>query len=119
MVTVPPVTLAGAAAEAAVATKGVARLDGGLAGTVATYGGGRRVRGVRVRDGEDPSVEVHVVLTLDRPVPVVTSDLRDAVTAALERLGDRGRAVHIHVADVTTEPEVEVVGELPPVTEEL
>jgi uncharacterized alkaline shock family protein YloU len=114
---VPAITLAAAAAGAAVATQGVARLDSGPAGTVATYGGGQRVRGVRLRDGETPEVHVHLVLTLDRPIPQVTAEIREAVRSALELVGDTGRAVHLHVADVLTEPEI--AGELPAVTEDL
>lgn len=117
MTPIPAITLAAAAAGAAVGTKGVVRLDSGPAGTVATYGGGQRVRGVRLTDGSDPAVHLHLVLTLDRPIPQVTADVRDAVSAALELLGDTGRAVHLHVTDVIAEPEA--AGELPPVTEDL
>jgi uncharacterized alkaline shock family protein YloU len=119
MDTLAPLTIAAAAAEAALATKGVVRLDSGPAGSVATYGGGQRVRGVRVRDGDVPAVHVHLVLTVDRPIPDVTADVRDAVAAALELIGDPPRAVHVHVTDVALEPEAETAGELPPVTEDL
>ncbi|MGH8931779.1 MAG: Asp23/Gls24 family envelope stress response protein [Egibacteraceae bacterium] len=116
---IPPMTLAAAAAAAAVATKGVTRLDKGPVGTVATYGGGRRVPGVRVVNTDGPQIHVHVVVTLERPIPDVTHDLRDAVLAALEAVGDSGRAVHVYVADVDVQPEADAAAELPPLFEEL
>jgi uncharacterized alkaline shock family protein YloU len=117
MTGIAPVTLAAAAAKAAVSTKGVVRLHRGPGGTVATYGAGRRVPGVRVGDG--PQIHVHLVVTLDRPIPMVAADVRDAVLAALERLGDFGRVVHVHVADVHPEAGAGSGDEQLPVTEEL
>ncbi|MGH8910114.1 MAG: Asp23/Gls24 family envelope stress response protein [Egibacteraceae bacterium] len=113
-------TVASAAASAAIATKGVVRLDRGPSGTVATYGAGRRVPGVRVHDADGSEVHIHVVVTLDRPIPHVTHDVRNAVTAALEAIGDPGRLVHVHVTDIDTEPAAGAGAALPPVvTEEL
>lgn len=86
---------------------------------MATYGQERRVGGVRVRDGEQPAVHVHVVVTLDQPIPLVAADIRDAVAAALQHIGDPGRAVHVHITDIDTgehEDEEEIAGELPAVT---
>ncbi|MFI2754559.1 hypothetical protein ACGIF2_14695 [Cellulomonas sp. P22] len=74
--------------EAAVlAVPGVARLSGGAA----TYLPGRRVAGVRLDPGR---TEVHVVVTLDRPVP----DVADAVRAAVQQV--RPAPVDVHVDDL-------------------
>ncbi len=119
--TIAPVTVASTAAMAAIATKGVVRLDKGPVGSVATYGGGRRVPGIQVHDRgtEGPQVHVHIVVTLDRPIPLVTQDVRDAVVTALEAVGDSGRAVHVHVTDIDTDSPADSGHELPPITEEL
>lgn len=67
-----PAVLAELVADAAAAHPSVARLDGGTFGAVATWLPGRRLVGVHV--GE--TVEVGVVLTLDRPVPDAVASLR-------------------------------------------
>jgi hypothetical protein len=67
-------------------------LSGGRFGEVATYLPGRRVQGVRVRDG---NVEVHVVAGPEAPLPVVGTAVRGAV---LPLAG--GRAVDVHVDDI-------------------
>lgn len=81
------------AVAAVVAALPVVRsLSGGRFGEVATYLPGRRVQGVRVRDG---NVEVHVVAGPAVPLPVVGSTVRGAV---LPLAG--GRTVDVHVDDI-------------------
>jgi hypothetical protein len=72
----------------------VVRLHGGIFGDVATYLPGRRLTGVRVGEGDEP-VELGVVLLLDRPIPEVVRDLRNAVSGMCD-----GAAVDITVGDV-------------------
>ena len=70
----------------------VSSLSGGRFGEVATYLPGRRVQGVRLREG---NVEVHVVARPEAPLPVVGTAVRGAV---LPLAG--GRAVDVHVDDI-------------------
>ncbi|MBP2369195.1 hypothetical protein [Pseudonocardia parietis] len=70
-----PAALAELVADAVAAHPAVARLDGGMFGTVATWLPGRRLVGVHV--GE--RVEVGVVLTLDRPIPATVAALRRSI----------------------------------------
>ena len=70
----------------------VSSLSGGPFGEVATHLPGRRVQGIRVRDGK---VEIHVVAGPEAPLPVVGTTVRGAV---LPLAG--GRAVDVHVDDV-------------------
>lgn len=97
-------TLAERIAERVLEHPSVRELDAGEFGTVATYLPGRRVTGVRSGEEGEP-VEVAVVLRLDRPLPDVVAEIRDAV-AAVAGPG----AVDVTVSDVvptddTTEPE--------------
>lgn len=73
-----PAALAELIAEAVVAHPSVARLDGGVFGTVATWLSGRRLVGVHVGGPGEP-VEVGVVLHLDRPIPATVAALRRSV----------------------------------------
>ena len=75
----------------------VARLHGGQYGEIATYLPGRRVTGVRV--GER-TVEVAVVLRLDRPLPPVLAELRAELADAVG-----GMPLDITVADVVAPEE--------------
>lgn len=83
----------------------VARLDGGVFGTVATYRPGGRLLGVRVGGPGEP-VEVAVVLRLRRPIPEVVADLRGTVAAHCP-----GAPVDVTVSDVT------LPGHAPPAVE--
>lgn len=58
-------------------------LYGGLTGEVATYLPGKRVPGVRVRDGR---VEIHIVVRGLRPVTDTARDVRRAVLAQAQPL---------------------------------
>jgi hypothetical protein len=90
-VTFGPGTLAERVAAVVTAHPSVARLHGGLFGDVATYLPGRRLIGVRI--GE--TVELGVVLHLDRPIPDVVRSVRQQVSLLCG-----GAAVDIVVADV-------------------
>ena len=76
----------------ALAVPGVAGLHGGSVGEAATYLPGRRVSGVRI--AEDGTAEIHVVLTLDVPVPATAARVRDAVATVV------GGRVDVVVEDV-------------------
>lgn len=101
-----PVAVARIAATAAEATPGIISLHTGVVGEIATYGGGTKVGGVVVRRGEQSPVDVHVVAAFGRSLNDLASDVRDRVS---QRLGAAlpaaaARPVHVHVADVSTEP---------------
>lgn len=72
----------------------VARLDGGVFGSVATYLPGRRLVGVRIPEGAE-LVELGVVLNLSARIPDVARDLRREVSALCG-----GAAVNITVTDL-------------------
>jgi hypothetical protein len=65
-----------AVAAAASSCPSVVRLAGGVLGEVATYLPGRRVTGVRLRDG---ALEVHVVARWVPSLPAVGDEVRAAV----------------------------------------
>lgn len=93
-----------AIAREALSCPGVLRLSAGFAGEVATYLPGRRVVGVRLSGDH---VEVHVVASLDRPLP----DVGEGVRAAVGTLVDR--PVWVFIDDVETAP---AAASLPPGT---
>lgn len=87
------------AADAAVSTAGVTRLDGGAFGEFATYADGERVEGVRI-GSEDPStVRLRLVVAYGRPIPEIAADVEAAVRDRLEP-GWRPSRVDIEVVDV-------------------
>lgn len=77
-------------ARAALSVPGVRRLDGGGYGEVGTYLAGRRIVGVRTGPH---GTDVHVVVSLDQPVPRTVAQLR----RALEPVAPG--PIHIHVED--------------------
>jgi hypothetical protein len=83
--------LADDVAAIVLALPGVVDLHPGPLGSVATYLPGRRVVGVRL-DAE--TVEVHVVIGLDRPVREVAQDIHRAVSAVVTS------PVRVYVEDV-------------------
>lgn len=89
-----PSTLAELVAATVTAHPAVARLHGGVFGSVATYLPGRRLTGVRIGEGDEP-VELGVVLYLGRPFPDVCRSLRQEVSVLCG-----GAPVDITVADV-------------------
>jgi hypothetical protein len=79
-------------AEAALACPTVAGLSGGVAGEVATYLPGRRVRGVRI-DGS--TVTVHVVGRYGPSMTEISTDVTRAVTPLAG-----GRQVSVVIEDL-------------------
>ena len=94
-----------AVAERVGSCPSVARLAGGAFGEVATYLPGRRVRGVRVADGQ---VEVHVVARWDRPVPEVAAEVRRAASPLAA-----GLPITVCVDDVDLPADIELPDESP------
>ncbi|WP_380169236.1 hypothetical protein [Jannaschia sp. R86511] len=86
-------------AATALAVPGVVGLHGGALGEVAVYLPGRRVSGVRLRDGR---TQVHVVLALGVPVRATAETVQRAVAAV------RPGPVDVTVEDVAdpTQPAV-------------
>lgn len=85
--------------EAAVlAHPGVARLDGGPFGSIASYLPGRRVVGVRIGVGDEP-VELALVARLGTPLPRLAEELGSVVRALCGPV-----AVEVTVSDVVGPP---------------
>lgn len=86
------------------ACDGVAAVSPGPSGVAATHGPGGRVPGVVVHPSAPggPNVTVHLVATLDQPLPQVAERVRAAaVTALAEADPDRAPwTVDVHVSDV-------------------
>jgi len=75
------------------AVRDVVQLTGGPTDAVATYLPGRRVPGIRTCDGR---LEIHAVVTTDRPVTAIADDIRNAVVPLAD-----GMPVDVVIADVT------------------
>ncbi|MBB5068293.1 hypothetical protein [Saccharopolyspora gloriosae] len=88
--------LADRIAEAVHTHPAVARLDGGVHGTIAAYLPGRQVTGVRASGAGEP-VEVGVVLRMTDPLPEIVAALRQRVLAVTGPV-----PVDITVVDVIT-----------------
>jgi uncharacterized alkaline shock family protein YloU len=84
------------------ATPGVAGLDGGVFGAIATYLPGRRLVGVRVGGPGEP-VEVGIVVMYGRPIP----DTVDAVRRAVVAVTGPGTEVDVTVGDIATDTAAE------------
>lgn len=98
------IAVARAAAVAALEVPDVLDLHGGEVGEIATYGGGARVKGVRVHDRPNHRIRLHLIVRFGARL----DDLAEAVRA---RVGDAlntsapdfaGATIDIHVADVRT-----------------
>jgi hypothetical protein len=85
-------------AAAVLAHPGVARLDGGPFGTIASYLPGRRIDGIRIGVGDEP-VELAVVARLDIPLPRLAEEL-----AAIVRGICGPVAVDVTFSDVQLDP---------------
>jgi hypothetical protein len=92
------VTDAVAVAAAVLEHPGVARLDGGPFGTVASYLPGRRIDGVRIGIGDEP-VELAVVARLGIPLPQLGAELGEIVRRLCGPV-----PVEVIVSDVVVEP---------------
>ncbi len=87
-VPVAPVVIAEIAARVAQQTDGVVELDGGPLGALATYGGGRRIRGVTVtRHQGRTEVAVRVTATYGTSLPALGATVRGAVLDELAAAG--------------------------------
>lgn len=81
-----------AVAERARRCRSVARISSGPFGEVATYLPGRRVPGVRLRDGR---LEIHVVACWGAEVPELAGEVRKAVRPVAGEV-----PIDVHVDDV-------------------
>lgn len=91
------------AAAAAMRTPDVVDLHSGVAGEFATYGGGERVAGVRLRRRDPPArLEVRVTARYGRPLDEVAADVRDNVLLDLSGTlpGQPPATVDVRVADL-------------------
>ena len=86
-----PAELADRVASAVLAVPGVHDLHGGVLGEVATYLPGRRVTGVRLRDGD---TQVHLVLSWGAPITATTDEVRSRVAEIVTG------TVHVAVEDI-------------------
>jgi hypothetical protein len=88
-------------ADAVLAHPGVARLDGGPFGTVASHlPGRRRVVGVRIGVGDEP-VELAVVARFGTPLPQLADELGALVRGLLGRVGVEVTFSDVVAADTT------------------
>ena len=91
-----PVVTASLAAAAAREVADVLDLYGGAVGEIATYGGGERVGGVRVR-GE--RLTLYLIVRFGRPLADIAEDVRDKVRQRL----DGSWVIDVHIQDVRAE----------------
>ena len=87
----PVAEVADRVALAVLSVPGVHDLHGGVLGEVATYLPGRRVTGVRLRDGD---TQVHLVLSWGAPIASTTDEVRARVAAIVPG------TVHVAVEDI-------------------
>lgn len=111
------IAVARAAAEAARAVAGVLDLAGGMIGEFATYGGGERQVGVRVRSGDQPSVALKLVVAFGAALPELTDNVRERVRDAVVPLLGTDTTIDIDVVDVRLEDAGERALPLPPTGE--
>jgi uncharacterized alkaline shock family protein YloU len=95
--------LARAAADAATATAGVTRLDGGALGEFATYADGERVEGVRIGREDPTAVRLRLVVAYGRPIPEIAADVDAAVR---DRLAPRWHPTRIDIDVVDVDARV-------------
>lgn len=86
--------LARAAADAAKAITGVARLDGGAFGEFATYADGERVEGVRIGHEDPSTVRLRLIVAYGRSIPQIAADVDAAVR---DRLGPEWRSTRVDI----------------------
>jgi uncharacterized alkaline shock family protein YloU len=102
-VTAVPQLLAAAraAVDAARAVPGVVDLSDGAVGEFATYSGGERVPGVRIRTGERPAVRLRLVVAFGQVLPELSDEVGARVRkAAGPLLGDDDITVDLDIVDV-------------------
>ncbi|MDN5919247.1 MAG: hypothetical protein L0I76_29830 [Pseudonocardia sp.] len=94
------------AADVAAAVLGhpaVIRLDGGPFGSIASYLPGRRLAGVRVGTGEEPT-EVAVVVRLGHPFPGLADEIAGRVRSVLGPVGVEVTFSDVGAADAASPP---------------
>ena len=89
--------LADRVAQAALSVPGVHDLHGGVLGEVATYLPGRRVTGVRLREGD---TQVHLVLSWGAGITTTTEEVRARVAQVVPG------TVHVAVEDIAAPGDV-------------
>ena len=100
-------------ADAVRAHPGVARLDAGPFGTVASLLPGRRVAGVRIGVGDEP-VELAVVARYGTPLPRLAAELGGVVRGMLGPVGVDVTFSDVVFSDVGAPEPIEVAGRRPP-----
>jgi uncharacterized alkaline shock family protein YloU len=105
---VSSVAVASAAAAAALEAPDVAALHGGAVGEIATYGGGVRVKGIRVHERPLRRIGLHVIARFGARLDDLAEDVRRRVRDALRTAAPEyaAAAIDIHVVDVTTDDAV-------------
>jgi uncharacterized alkaline shock family protein YloU len=98
-----PVEVAQIAAAAAAGVPGVVGFHSGTVGEIATYGGGRRIEGIRLRPGSPPSIAAYLVVAYGQSLHDLAAAVRQAVAGALAEHAGPGFAlvaVDVHIADL-------------------
>ena len=98
-----PVEVAQIAAAAAAGVPGVVGFHSGTVGEIATYGGGRRIEGIRLRPGSPPSIAAYLVVAYGQSLHDLAAAVRQAVAGALAEHAGPGYArvtVDVHIADL-------------------
>jgi uncharacterized alkaline shock family protein YloU len=99
-ITISSGAIAQIVAETALECYGVVGMKGSLRGRIAR--GRARTRGIEIgRDGDDMTIDLHVVVEYGLNLAEVASSVRNRVAYEVERLtGLPVRAVEVHVDDV-------------------
>ncbi len=98
-----PVEVAQIAAAAAAGVPGGVGFHSGTVGEIATYGGGRRIEGIRLRPGSPPSIAAYLVVAYGQSLHDLAAAVRQAVAGALAEHAGPGFAlvaVDVHIADL-------------------
>ncbi len=91
------------AAAAAVEAPDILGLHSGAVGEIATYGGGKNVKGVRVHDRPEPRIRLHLIVRFGAPLDALAHQVRARVREALNTVAPPFAAgrIDVHVADVS------------------
>ena len=103
---VSPVVVARLAAAAAQEVPDVLGLHGGAVGEVATYGPNGPVRGVRVRRGPAPRLQLRLIVRFGARLDAVAETVRARVAVVMaEQVPAFAEAtIDVHIADVRQRP---------------
>lgn len=108
----PAVAVARLVAASALEVPDVVGFHGGAVGEIATYGGGTRVRGVRIYGPPNPRIRLRLIVRFGARLDDLAEDVRQRIRAALDTVAPefaRG-PIDVHVADVGTDAEALPVG---------